>query len=201
MLTAEFISYAFIIFFLFERLLELIVNQFNKVFMEKKHFAKLKFPREAFQMRIFHSLWFISLIVETYFNGGMLTGGWFYFCVIVLLMSQILRWYAIYSLGTYWSIDIYQMKEHPVVVAGPYAYIRHPNYLAVIIEFIFLPLLLGCLFTLFIGTIANFFILKRRIYLEEQSLDEQSSGIQNHSNYRLKFFNKNRFLVKLRCHL
>lgn len=174
MLTAKFINYAFIFFFLFERLIELLVNQFNKAFMVNKHFAKLKYPYESLQMRLFHAFWFIALICETSLDGQIVKGYLFYFCVVVLVLAQILRWYAIYTLGRYWSVDIYQVNEHPVIKKGPYVYIKHPNYLAVMIEFIFLPLLLGCPKTLFIATAANLFILKRRIFLEEQALVEQS---------------------------
>lgn len=174
MLANKFLSYAIIFIFLFERMLELFVNHFNKAYMVNKHFARVKFPREAVQMRIFHALWFISLIIETYFSGRILTGFWFYYCIVVLIMAQALRWYAIYTLGAYWSVDVYELKEHPRILSGPYAYLRHPNYLAVVVEFVFLPLLLGCPLTLIFGTLANFLILRRRISLEEKALTQQS---------------------------
>lgn len=174
MLANKFVSYAIIFIFLFERMLELVVNHFNKAYMVNKHFARVKFPREAVQMRIFHVLWFISLIIETYFRGRILIGFWFYYCVFVLIMAQTLRWYAIYTLGAYWSVDVYELKEHPLIVSGPYAYLRHPNYLAVVVEFVFLPLLLGCPLTLIFGTLANLLILRRRIVLEEEALSQQS---------------------------
>lgn len=173
-MTDKLINYTFILIFLFERMLELFVNHFNKAFMVNRHFARVKFPREALQMRIFHTLWFATLITETYFSGRILTGFWFYLCVVVLIMAQTLRWYAIYTLGAYWSIDVYELKVHPRILSGPYAYLRHPNYLAVVVEFIFLPLLLGCPFTLIFGTLANLLILKRRICLEEEALRQQS---------------------------
>lgn len=188
MLTTKLFNYVIIYIFIFERLIELLVNQYNKKIMVKNYAAKVKFPREALQMRIFHSLWFVALLVETNSNGKMLDGFSLYFCVLILILAQSLRWYAIFSLGSNWSVDVYQMKGHPIIEKGPYAYIRHPNYLAVIIEFIFLPLLLGCFYTLLIGSIANFFILKRRIALEEQALEDQF--------YKRKFDNKNYFLIK-----
>lgn len=187
MLIAKLVNYTFIFIYVLERLIELLVNQSNKKIMISKYAAKIKFPKEALQMRIFHALWFISLFTETYISGKMLTGFWFYLCVILLILAQALRWYAIYTLGSNWSVDIYQMKAHPIIENGPYAYIRHPNYLAVIIEFIFLPLVLGCRFTLIAGIMANFFMLKRRIYLEEQSLNEEL--------YNSKFYKKKRFLL------
>lgn len=171
----NFISYAFILVYIFERLLELFVNNYNKAFMVNRHFARIKFPNESLQMKTMHILWFFGLIVETYQNGKLVEGFWFTFLVAILIIAQALRWYAIYTLGPYWSIDIYEMKEHPLITDGPYAFIRHPNYLAVGIEFIFLPLLLGCYKTQIVGAVANYFMLKRRIALEEQALSEQAS--------------------------
>ena len=189
MLITNIASYIVICIFVFERLIELLVNQYNKKIMISKYAATIKFPSEALQMRVFHVLWFTSLLFETYIGGKMLTGFGLYSCVVVLILAQALRWYAIYTLGTNWSVDIYQMNAHPIIVKGPYAYIRHPNYLAVITEFIFLPLMLGCYFTLIAGLIANFFVLKRRIKLEEQSLDEEL--------YSSKFNKKKRFLLTI----
>lgn len=145
--------------------------------MVNKYFAKIKFPSESLQMRVFHSLWFVALIVETSLRGDLLQGFWFYFSVSILILAQVLRWYAIYTLGVYWSVDIYEVKNHPIISGGPYVYLRHPNYIAVLCEFIFLPLLLGCTITMVVGFLINLMILKRRITLEEQSLQEQSHGL------------------------
>lgn len=174
MLTNKFLNFAIIFVFIFERLLELTVNQINKSFMVNRYFATVKFPLEALQMRLFHIMWFMGLIIETYFEGRVLTGSLFYLSIAILIWAQALRWYAIYTLGSFWSVDIYQVKEHPVIQNGPYKYLKHPNYLAVLTEFIVLPFLLGCPRTLVIGTVVNLFILKRRIYLEERALYKQA---------------------------
>lgn len=174
MLTDKLISFAFIGIFIFERLLELSVNKINNAFMVNTYLAKIKYPKESMQMRLFHSFWFFALIIETSISGALLQGTSFFVVVLILILAQSLRWYSIYSLGPYWSVDIYEVKNHPIIESGPYKFLRHPNYLAVIIEFLFLPLLLGCFKTLIAGIIINAFILKRRIRLEEQSLIEQT---------------------------
>lgn len=174
MLSTHFLNYGIILFYIGERLLELSVNQINKRFLINKYFARIRFPKESFQMKLFHSAWLASLILETSWHGKLLFGFPLYLSSAILLIAQILRWYAILTLGHYWSVDIYQMKEHPIIDKGPYVYLRHPNYLAVMLEFIFLPLLLGCFVTLVVGFILNLFILKRRIRLEEEALEEQS---------------------------
>jgi methyltransferase len=143
--------------------------------MIERYFATVKFPREAMKMRIFHTLWFFSLIFETYIHGQLVSGLIFYVCLIILILAQALRWYAIYTLGPYWSVDIYQVKMHPIVKKGPYAYFRHPNYFAVMLEFLVLPYSLGCPVTLIWGSIINYFILQKRIKLEELALSTQSN--------------------------
>ena len=125
-------------------------------------------------MKFFHAGWFIMLFIELSVMGTLREGLAFYIIAFVLVLAQALRWISIYTLGKYWSVDVYEMKEHIIITKGPYAYIKHPNYLAVIVEFFFLPLLLACPVTLVVGSVANLFILRKRIKMEEQALKLQS---------------------------
>ena len=56
--------------------------------------------------------------------------------------------------------------------SGPYRHLRHPNYLVVVLEFLFLPLLMRAPVTLVVFSLANLVVLRQRIRLEEQSLRE-----------------------------
>ena len=113
-------------------------------------------------MKFFHLSWFVLLLIESS-PEKVLSGNLFYIVVTILIAAQGLRWLAIFTLGRYWSVDVYDMKSHAVINSGLYSYIKHPNYLAVIIELIFLSLLLGCPAVMATRTIVNIFILKRRI--------------------------------------
>jgi methyltransferase len=62
-----------------------------------------------------------------------------------------------------------------LVTRGPYRFIRHPNYLAVIIEFVVIPVLCGAYITAVVFSLANAWILARRIPQEERAL-RQFSG-------------------------
>jgi methyltransferase len=128
------------------------------------------------------------LIAESQFYGKLLGGIAFYIVAILLVLAQVLRWVSIFTLGKFWSVDVYEMRDHAVINKGPYSFIKHPNYLAVIMEFIFLPLMLGCPVTLVIGGIAKSFILKRRIKMEEDALNMGAS------RYEEKFAEKKRFM-------
>ncbi len=173
---------------MFERLLELLVNAKNKRKLQVDNKVEVFDRSESAQMKIFHACWFIFLLIESTVWGKLYNGIFIWVILSVLLLAQILRWSAIFTLGKYWSIDVYQMKEHAVFNEGPYAFIKHPNYLAVITEFFFLPALLGCPVTLVLGSIGNLLMLNRRIKMEEQALEDQSSG------YEEKFKGKRRFV-------
>ncbi len=180
------LHFVIIFFYIFERLFELLVNVRNKRKLQIDYQVAVLDKRESAQMKIFHISWFIVLIIESIVAGKLYEGIFLWPIVFILMLAQMLRWWAVITLGKYWSVDVYEMKEHAVISYGPYAFIKHPNYLAVITEFFFLPALLGCPLTLVCGSIGNLLMLKRRIKMEERALADQSSG------YEKKFKGKSR---------
>lgn len=61
----------------------------------------------------------------------------------VFVLAQALRYWAIRSLGTAWNVRARVTPELGVSTRGPYRFVRHPNYLAVVLEFVAVPLALG----------------------------------------------------------
>ena len=58
----------------------------------------------------------------------------------------------------------------PPVTGGPYRFLRHPNYLAVVAEVACMPLAGGCLVTAAVFSAANAVLLGTRIAAEERAL-------------------------------
>lgn len=87
-----------------------------------------------------------------------------------VVAAQGLRWWAIASLGPRWSTRIVVLPGAPPVVSGPYRLLRHPNYLAVVIELAALPLALGAVYTAALATLGNAALLAVRIPAEERAL-------------------------------
>lgn len=48
--------------------------------------------------------------------------------VVFILLGVGLRWYAIWTLGRYFTRDVAVSPDQPVVQRGPYRLIRHPAY-------------------------------------------------------------------------
>jgi methyltransferase len=88
----------------------------------------------------------------------------------VALLAMVLRWWAIASLGERWSTRIVVWPGRALVRAGPYRLLTHPNYLAVVLELLAVPLIGGAVVTATVGTIANLVLLAFRIRAEEQAL-------------------------------
>jgi methyltransferase len=85
-----------------------------------------------------------------------------------LLLLGFARVWTLRTLGEMWNVRIVQPST--IVVAGPYRYIRHPNYAVVILELVFLPLAHGCYLTLALLSALNAVVLFFRIRAEEAVL-------------------------------
>lgn len=88
----------------------------------------------------------------------------------VLCLSMGLRYWAIATLKGRWSTRVLCVPGEPAVVTGPYRYLRHPNYLAVVMEIAALPLVHTAWWTALVYTVANGLLLRVRIRVEEEAL-------------------------------
>jgi methyltransferase len=90
----------------------------------------------------------------------------------LLLLATILRLWVIRTLGPSWNTRGLVDEQTVVITSGPYRWIRHPNYLGVISEFISLPLIQGAWISALLLSIANGLVLLGRIPREESELSQ-----------------------------
>lgn len=89
------------------------------------------------------------------------------------LGSQALRWWCITALGARWNTRVIVVPGLPLVTRGPYRWLRHPNYVAVVVEGFALPLVHTAWATALLFTVLNAVLLVRfRIPAEERALAE-----------------------------
>lgn len=86
-----------------------------------------------------------------------------------------LRWWVISTLGDRWSTRVVIVPGDPPVTAGPFRWLRHPNYLAVMIEFVALPLVHTAWLSAIAFTVANGIVLSFRVRTEEAALGSSST--------------------------
>jgi methyltransferase len=88
----------------------------------------------------------------------------------VALLAQGLRWWAVATLGERWTTRVVVRPGLPPVTRGPYRWLRHPNYLAVVLEIAAVPLVGGAVVTAALGTLGNALLLSVRIPAEERAM-------------------------------
>ena len=88
----------------------------------------------------------------------------------VVIASQTLRWWCVATLGRQWNTRVIVVPGLPLVSRGPYRLLRHPNYLAVVLEGAALPLVHSAWATAAGFTVLNAVLLARRIQVEERAL-------------------------------
>jgi methyltransferase len=81
-----------------------------------------------------------------------------------------LRWWSIATLGRRWNVHAAVPRDLQPESGGPYRYIRHPNYLAVIVEFLALPMSGGAWLSALGLSLGNGLALTSRIREEERLL-------------------------------
>ena len=88
----------------------------------------------------------------------------------VFVGLQILRLWIIASLGGRWTTRIIVVPGAPLVAAGPYRFLRHPNYWVVAAEILVLPLCFGLIWFGMAFSLLNALVLLLRIRAEDAAL-------------------------------
>ena len=164
--------YFILVFVIIQRFVELRIAKRNE---------KIMLERGAYEVGATHYPWmiflhvsfFVSLLIEVFFFKSLLIPHFSWLMVFVLL--QFLRIWCLVSLGVFWNTKILILPGANVVIKGPYAYIRHPNYAVVCLEILVLPFMFGAYVTAIIFSILNVIMLSVRIPLEEKALKEATN--------------------------
>ena len=88
----------------------------------------------------------------------------------MVLASQGLRWWCIATLGHRWNTRVIVVPGLPLVTGGPYRWLAHPNYVAVVIEGLVLPLVHTAWVTAAVFTVLNAVLLTVRLRVENRAL-------------------------------
>jgi methyltransferase len=115
-----------------------------------------------------YPLTFAAMTMEAVIAGprwpGLMLPG-----VAILVAAKLLKLWAIASLGDRWTFRVLIVPE-PLVATGPYAFIRHPNYVAVIGEIVGFALLVGSPVAGAVSLVGFGELLRRRVAVEERAL-------------------------------
>lgn len=90
--------------------------------------------------------------------------------LVLVALAQGLRLWTMRTLGPSWNARVLVVPGAPVVCGGPYRWVRHPNYAAVVVEGFAVPLVNGAWITAGVFSALNVLLLARRIRCEEGAL-------------------------------
>jgi methyltransferase len=142
---------------------ELVVSRHNTSRLMARGAVEVA-PRHYPLIVVVHAAWLISLWVfgrDQPVNLAFLGG---------YLVLQGLRFWVLWTLGGRWTTRIIVLPERPLVAAGPYRFLSHPNYAVVAGEIAVLPLALGLPLVAAVFTVLNAVILAIRISAENRAL-------------------------------
>lgn len=150
-----------------ERLAELVLSTSNARWAlthRGKEFGRSHYP----VMITVHAALLVGCVLEAGHRPFLPWLGWP--MLIVVGLSQALRWWCVTTLGRRWNTRVIVQPYEPLVRRGPYRYLHHPNYVAVVTEGLALPLVHTAWLTSVGFTVANALVLMVRIRVENSAL-------------------------------
>jgi len=150
-----------------ERVAELVVSLRNARWSFARGGAESGRGHYPFMVAL-HTLLLAACMVEALHRPFIPWLGWTMF--VVVLLAQGLRWWCIAVLGHQWNTRVIVVPGLHLVARGPYRWLRHPNYVAVVLEGIALPLVHTAWVTALVFTVLNIPLLAVRIRTENAAL-------------------------------
>lgn len=158
-----------------ERLAELVVSNRNAVWsLEQggRETGRGHYP----VMVVLHSGLLAGALLEAWVRRPDVAGALAWSMLLLVIASQGLRWWCISTLGRRWNTRVIVVPGLPLVTSGPYRFLSHPNYVAVVVEGFALPLVHASWITAVGFTIANAALLVVRLRVENTALRSAPAG-------------------------
>ncbi len=167
-----------------ERVAELVISKRNAAWAFS-HGAVEVGQAHYRVMAAFHTLFLIACLAEPWLTHREFPGSIGWVALIFAVLTQVLRYWAITTLGRRWNTRVIVLPNAQPVTHGPYRFLKHPNYVAVVLEMVCLPMIFNSVLTAVIFSLGNAALLFVRIRAEERALGDK---------YARAFAGKPRFL-------
>ncbi len=163
-------------------LLAVMLERLAELRIARRHTAIAR-SRGAVEYGAEHYPWMVALhvgllggcVVEPLWRASPLRIEWTVAMLLVVAAAQALRWWCIATLGVCWNTRVFVVPGAARIVEGPYRFLAHPNYIAVVVEGLALPLAAGAFFTAATFTALNAWLLHCRVRVEDQALEHAST--------------------------
>ncbi len=152
-----------------ERLAELVVSKRNAAWSFERGGVETG-QRHYLVMVVLHTGLLVGALLEVWLLHPEFHPALGYPMLALVLASQALRWWCIATLGRRWNTRVIVVPGLPLVTGGPYRLTSHPNYVAVVVEGLALPLVYSAWITALVFTACNAVLLTVRLRVENAAL-------------------------------
>jgi methyltransferase len=118
-------------------------------------------------MRLAYPLAFAVMLIEAALTGAAAP---FAAGLVLFAASKAIKWWAIVTLGPFWTFRVIVLPGASLVAAGPYRFLRHPNYVAVVGELVGAALMTGARLAGPLATVLFCALMLRRVQVENRAL-------------------------------
>ena len=159
-----------------ERVAELVVSKRNAAW-SVAHGGVERGRGHYLPMVVLHTGLLLGAVIEVLVAGRPFIGWLGWPMLVVVLLTQALRWWCIRTLGPRWNTRVIVVPGLSRVTGGPYRWLPHPNYVAVVVEGVALPLVHTAWVTAVAFTVLNAVLLKVRIGVENAALSDAETAL------------------------
>jgi methyltransferase len=168
------------------RLLELRVSRNHQQQMIARGAKKISDPKFRWMVLV-HTAVLLGAALEVVFLKRPFIAWLAAPMLALFLAANAVRWWVIRTMGQHWNVQVVDSTQLGVVTSGPFRFVRHPNYAAVFVEMLALPLIHTAWITAAAGAVAHVGVLAQRLSAEERVLFANA-------DYRAAMAGKPRFL-------
>lgn len=152
-----------------ERVAELVVSLRNAAWSRERGGVETGQGHYPF-MVVLHTGLLVGALVEAWWRRPDVPSLLAWSMLALVVASQALRWWCITTLGPRWNTRVIVVPGLSPVRSGPYRLVPHPNYVAVVVEGVALPLVHASWITAVVFSVLNAGLLAVRIRAEDAAL-------------------------------
>ncbi|MFJ4980228.1 isoprenylcysteine carboxyl methyltransferase family protein [Streptomyces coeruleorubidus] len=152
-----------------ERVAELAVSQRNAAWSLARGGVESGRGHYPF-MVVLHTGLLVGALAEVWLRRPDVVPVLAWSMLALVVLAQGLRWWCIATLGRQWNTRVIVVPGAARVTGGPYRWIPHPNYVAVVVEGLALPLVHSAWITAVVFTALNGLLLATRVRAEDAAL-------------------------------
>jgi methyltransferase len=160
-----------------ERLLELRLASRNRRWLLARGAVEVGQSHYPWMVML-HSTLLLAAPMEVWFLERPLIPPLALAMMLLLMVAMALRYWVVVTLGHRWTTRVLLLPKESRITTGPFRFLDHPNYLAVVLEIAALPLVHTAWLTALSYSILNAGLLRTRIRVEETALREEAEVLE-----------------------